>query len=164
VTLFFYRSFDALTDHKISHYPKAHRGRMSCPVPSASQRKSWRNCMRILSGLRHPSTGPLKESDCRHLVFLSAIRVDMKDDIGRCLSKCSHQCCGAGARNRKKQHTWMETFPISAPPSTMMSNIAKLAVLRSRSRKEPHLLVGAGAGTRCGSCSGSDNGINMGRN
>jgi hypothetical protein len=31
-----------------------------------------------------------------------------------------------------------------------------LAVLRSRSRKEPHLLVGAGAVTRCGSGSGSD--------
>jgi hypothetical protein len=30
------------------------------------------------------------------------------------------------------------------------------AVLRSRSRKEPHLLVGAGAVTRCGSGSGSD--------
>jgi hypothetical protein len=35
------------------------------------------------------------------------------------------------------------------------------SVLRSRSRirKEPHLLVGAGALTRCGSGSGSDNGI-----
>jgi hypothetical protein len=41
------------------------------------------------------------------------------------------------------------------------------AVLRSQSRKEPHLLVGAGAGavTRCGSGSngsGSDNGIKHG--
>jgi hypothetical protein len=33
-------------------------------------------------------------------------------------------------------------------------------VLRSRSRKEPHLLVGAGAVTLCGS--GSDNGIKHG--
>jgi hypothetical protein len=44
-----------------------------------------------------------------------------------------------------------------------------VAVLRSRSqsrsRKEPHLLVGAGAITQCGSGSdgsGSDNGINDG--
>jgi hypothetical protein len=42
-----------------------------------------------------------------------------------------------------------------------------LPVLRSRSRKEPQFLVGAGAGavTRCGSGSdgsGSDNGINYG--
>jgi hypothetical protein len=42
-----------------------------------------------------------------------------------------------------------------------------LSVLRSRSRKEPHLLVGAGAGAvlRCGSGSdgsGSDNGIKHG--
>jgi hypothetical protein len=35
-------------------------------------------------------------------------------------------------------------------------NLSK-SVLRSWSRKEPHLLVGAGAVTRCGS--GSDNGI-----
>jgi hypothetical protein len=36
-------------------------------------------------------------------------------------------------------------------------------VLPSRSRKEPHLLVGAGAVTRCGSGSdGSDNGIKHG--
>jgi hypothetical protein len=43
----------------------------------------------------------------------------------------------------------------------------EISVLRSRSRKEPHLLVGAGAVTRCGSgsCfdgSGSDNGIKHG--
>jgi hypothetical protein len=31
-----------------------------------------------------------------------------------------------------------------------------ITVLRSRSRKEPHLLVGAGAITRYGSVSGSD--------
>jgi hypothetical protein len=40
-----------------------------------------------------------------------------------------------------------------------VSPLVFLAVLRSRSRKEPQLLVRAGAGavTRC--CSGSDNGI-----
>jgi hypothetical protein len=37
------------------------------------------------------------------------------------------------------------------------SKTVYFSVLRSRSRKKPHLLVGAGAVTRCGS--GSDNGI-----
>jgi hypothetical protein len=43
-----------------------------------------------------------------------------------------------------------------------LNRICIYSVLRSRSRKEPHLLVGAGAGaiTRCGS--GSDNGIKLG--
>jgi hypothetical protein len=48
-------------------------------------------------------------------------------------------------------------------------HVASISVLRSRSRKEPHHLVGAGAVTRCGSNSGSgsdgsdsDNGIEHG--
>jgi hypothetical protein len=47
--------------------------------------------------------------------------------------------------------------------NVMFGLVLPKAVLRSRSRKEPHHLVGAGAVIRCGSGgSGSDNGIKHG--
>jgi hypothetical protein len=53
-------------------------------------------------------------------------------------------------------------FQYSAFPANLILTLCN-TLLRSRSRKEPHLLVGSGAGagavTRCCSGSGSDNGI-----
>jgi hypothetical protein len=57
-------------------------------------------------------------------------------------------------------HYFAETFLLQN--TFLLLRFDFFAVLRSRSRKEPHHLVGAGAGavTRCGS--GSHNGIKHG--
>jgi hypothetical protein len=50
---------------------------------------------------------------------------------------------------KRKGRFWLESMELK-------NKLQFFAVLRSRSRKEPHLLVGAGTVTRCGSGSGSD--------